>query len=420
MKFTIFTTGCKANQWDSYVIHQRLKEAGLSPSAQGHADLAVINGCTLTERAEADIRRFISRTRTTGRDVKIVLAGCHGQVYPEKAFGADLVLGQEEKFRSELYISSSGVVRQATRDFSMEKSSFNGSLPGRTRVFFKIQDGCDRFCTYCIVPFSRGRVRSRPADEIREGMRLLKEKGVMEVVLTGIDIAFYRDPSCALDLRGLLRLLESAETPPRIRLSSVDPAYIDKELAAVMASSKKLAPSLHIPLQSGNEEILKKMGRNYSAESIRSTMEMLKGSMETVGIGMDVMVGFPGEDDRAFRDTVHLLESLPVSYLHVFPYSDRKGTRAYEMGDKVADAVKRERVRVLKVMDATKRAVFYGGFVGKQVRIIPEGKVYKGAYLRGYTDNYIPVYVPFEKSIENKVVHVTIKSMQSNTLIGER
>jgi threonylcarbamoyladenosine tRNA methylthiotransferase MtaB len=419
VKFSIFTTGCKANQWDSSVIYQRLKDEGFIPSSQAAAELAIINACTLTERAETDIRRFISRMRGSGRDVRIVLTGCHAQVYPEKAFGADLVLGQKEKFLVEMYRAAPGVVREDTRDFLMEKSCFNGTLPGRTRFFFKVQDGCDRFCSYCIVPYARGRVRSRPLPEIMQGMKTLWQKGIKEVVLTGIDIASYRDEAGGSDLKGMLRHLAEGECPPRIRLSSVDPGYIDEEFARILASSDKFAKSVHIPLQSASEGVLKRMGRRYGAESVKAAVKTLKSAVKTIGIGMDVMVGFPGEEEKDFLDTLHFLEAFPVSYLHVFPYSDRRGTRAYEMQDKVAESTKRERVRVLKRLDGRLREDFYKSFIGSRMRIVPEGKIYKGLYMRGYTDNYIPVYLPFQKSLENKVIDVTIVGMQSNMLYGE-
>ncbi len=418
--FHIFTTGCKANQWDSYIIAEGLKAEGLVPGGTAAADIAVINGCTLTQRAEADIRRHINRIRQTGRGIKVVLTGCHGQVYPERSFGADLVLGQEEKFAAPLYSGAVGVVRREGRDFSMDKGSFSGPMPARTRFFFKIQDGCDRFCSYCIVPYGRGRVRSRPLQEIIEGMAVIKARGVKEVVLTGIDIASYRDDVTGTDLVGLLHILEGVETPQRIRLSSVDPGYINEELASLLAASGKLAKSIHIPLQSADGDILKRMGRRYGAESIRWLMEMLKERVETIAVGMDVLVGFPGEDEAAFQETFRFLESIPVSYLHVFPYSDRPGTPASRMEEKVPASVKRERVALLRALDGRKREVFYRGFLGAKVSVIPEGKVYKGAYLRGYTENYIPVYLPYEKSIENKVVDVTIKGMRANLLFGER
>ncbi len=378
MNFFIFTTGCKSNQWDSYVIAGNLKREGLLPDSLERAELVIVNGCTLTEKAETDIRRFIQRTRSVNPEAKVVLTGCHAQVYPERPFGADLVLGQKEKFQIVDLLGETGCKSERTRDFPLEDVAINGPFKDRTRFFFKIQDGCDRFCTYCIVPYARGRARSRPAAEVVEGMARLKERGVQEVVLTGIDIASYKDPASGCSFRGLLKLLESVDTPARIRLSSVDPTCIDEEFAEIAEGSKKLARSIHIPLQSADANVLKRMGRSYSQDKIRWIVSTLQQRVRDIGIGMDVMVGFPGEDNDAFLETYRFLESLSVFYLHVFPYSDREGTKASLMGDKVGEASKKERVRKLKKLDATKREAFYRRFLGEQVSIIPEGKLYKG------------------------------------------
>jgi threonylcarbamoyladenosine tRNA methylthiotransferase MtaB len=418
MNFFIFTTGCKANQWDAYVMAKNLKEEGHAATPLEQADLVVVNACALTSKAETDTRRFIERARRLRADAKIVLAGCHGQVFGERPFGADLVLGHNEKFEIARFTDQTGCVVQRTRDFSMEPFEIDGTIKERTRFFFKIQDGCDRFCTYCIVPYTRGKARSRPSSDVLQGMARLKEKGIREVVLTGIDVGSYKDPESGASFKGLLRLLEHMETPARIRLSSVDPGCIDEELGQIIGASRKLTPSIHIPLQSGDDRTLRRMARPYSTEEIRNKVETLTRLVPGIGIGMDVMVGFPGEDDGAFEQTRTFLESLGIFYLHVFPYSDREGTRAYGMGDKVPAVTKRMRVRTLKELDARKREAFYRRHIGKEANLIPESKRYKGVYMRGYTDNYIPVYLPYRKSLENNLITITIERMEGNILIG--
>jgi threonylcarbamoyladenosine tRNA methylthiotransferase MtaB len=419
MTFHIFTTGCKSNQWDSYVMAGSLKEEGLVPGSIERADVVVVNGCTVTEKAERDIRRFIQRVRAVNPGAKVVLAGCHAQVYPERGFGSDLVLGQKEKFEIAGLLGVAGCVRESTRAFPMEEATINGTFRDRTRFFLKIEDGCDRFCTYCIVPYARGKVRSRPSAAIVEDMARLKAKGIQEVVLTGIDIASYRDPASGLSFKRLLVLLESIETPPRIRLSSVDPGCVDEEFVQTLETSRKIAHSIHIPLQSGDTGVLKRMGRPYTPPDVRTIVSMLQRRISDIGIGMDVMAGFPGEDDEAFLETYRFIEALDIYYLHVFPYSDRKGTKAYLMGDKVPESIKKQRVRKLKELDARKREAFLRRFIGRHVSIIPEGKLYKGKYMRGYADNYLPVYIPFQKDLENNLITVRIESMEGNILIGE-
>jgi threonylcarbamoyladenosine tRNA methylthiotransferase MtaB len=418
MKFFIFTTGCKANQWDSHVIASNLKESGLSQAGLPAADLVIINACSLTGRAETDARRFIQRARQTSPAARIALVGCHAQAYRERDFGADLVLGQEEKFDPGRYLNELGRFVSEGRKFAVEKAPSDGVQRERTRFFFKIQDGCNKFCTYCVVPRARGEVRSRPADEIEAFMRSLKEKGIKEVVLTGIDVAAYRDPSSGMDLKSLLARFETMDTPPRIRLSSVDPEYIDDEFIGIMAASVKIARSIHIPVQSGCDAVLRAMGRRYGSDLVASVVERLTAHVGGIGIGMDIMVGFPGEDDEGFEQTYRFIEALDIFYLHVFPFSEREGTRACGIPGKVTEAVKKERVKRLRALDEKKRESFARRFIGEKLQVIPEGKVCKDGLVKGFSDNYLPVYLPCEKTLENNLVEVTIKGIQGSRLIG--
>ena len=420
MKFHIFTTGCKANQWDSYVLSGLLKERGLASTSVADADLIVVNGCTVTKRAETDIRRFVRRAKEANPRARVVLAGCHAQVYPERPFGADLVLGQKEKFEMERYFGMAAAERETTRDFPLEPCFLTGMPEDRTRFFLKVQDGCDRFCSYCIVPYARGKVRSRPVPEVLAAMERLTAFDVKEVVLTGIDLGSYRDPQTGADLKGLLGALETADTPARIRLSSVDPTCIDESFVNdTLLTSRKLMKSIHMPLQSGSDRILAAMNRRYTADTIRGIVASLQRQIPDIGIGMDVMVGFPGEDEAAFQETRALIDVLDLYYLHVFPYSDREGTRASRMPGKIPRSVKMERVREMKALDARKRASFAERFIGRTLRVLLEGKLYKGRYMRGYTESYVPVYVPYDKELENNLIDVTIKGVQQNVLMGE-
>jgi threonylcarbamoyladenosine tRNA methylthiotransferase MtaB len=418
--FHLFTTGCKANQWDSFLISEKLKQAGYIQAPLARADVLIINGCTLTQRAERDIRRFVQHCRATRPGSKIILAGCQAQVYPENNFGADLILGHQEKFEVAGLIERTGLVVTAGRDLSLEEWTPRGIGSGRTRFFFKIQDGCDRFCSYCIVPFARGKARSRPAPDVLQGMAFLKKKGIREVVLTGIDIASYRDASSGLGLAGLISRLEGADTPPRIRISSIDPMYLTDEVIDTIGASEKVMPSMHIPLQSGCDRILKEMRRPYSCGQISDLVQRLGERMPTVGIGMDVMVGFPGETERDFDRTHEFIDSLDIYYLHVFPYSDRQGTRASTIEPKVSEAVKKERVTRLKKLDAVKRTKFYRKFLGRRLWIIPEGKQTRDGMMKGYSENYIPVFLPYQKTLENNIIEVTIRELKNNLPFGER
>lgn len=418
MKYYVHTTGCKANQWDTYVLSGGLKRAGMSKSSLKDADIVIINACTLTDGAERDIRRFINRTRRENEAARIILTGCHGQVYPDRSFCADLVLGHEEKFHIAEFLDKNGVFRSERDTFSLEQARVDSLPAGKTRFFLKIQDGCNNFCSYCIVPYARGNPRSRPARQIMEAMKDLKKKGVKEVVLTGIEISAYRDSVTGMGLKGLLKTFTCAETPPRIRISSVDPLFIDNEFIDIIAESEKIVKSLHIPLQSGSDGILKSMGRHYTRAHMCGLIEKLVDRIPHIGIGLDVIVGFPGEDADKFGETMEFLESAPVHYLHVFPFSARAGTIAAEMGGKIPEMEKKKRVRLLRDLDGIKRQAFYRRFMGSTMRVIPEGKIYRGKYMRGYTDNYLPVYLPYEKKLENCLVEVTIEGAEDGLLIG--
>ncbi len=416
--FFIHTTGCKANQWDSSVIAENLKMAGFTRASLNRADIVVINACTVTEGAVRDTRRLVNRARRENAGAKIVLAGCHGQVYPENSFGADLVLGQAEKFSADNFIGKEGCFVSSMDSLAIEQRPRKLLMEGRTRFFLKIQDGCDRFCSYCIVPYARGNPRSRPLKEIVEIMGELNAQGVQEAVLTGIEISAWRDPESGLGLGRLLEMLEDVPTPRRIRLSSIDPVMLDDTFIETVARSRKLSRSFHVSLQSASDEVLSAMGRPYRKKEIRDLMERLSGRIGDAGIGMDVIAGFPGENEERFRETFSFLESSGIYYLHVFPFSPRPGTKAALMGGNVPQDVKKQRVKLLKELDAKKREAFHRRFMGSVARIVPEGKRYRERYMRGYTDNYIPVHIPYDKKLENRMIQVRIDRIENGSVIG--
>jgi threonylcarbamoyladenosine tRNA methylthiotransferase MtaB len=419
MRYYLHTTGCKANQWDSYVIDDRIRSEGFVRSGLAEADVIVINACTVTGGAERDLRRFINRARRMNGKALVVLVGCHAQVNPDDMCGADILLGQGEKFDIARYLQKGGSHVADTRQFTLEQGPSSRPRQERTRFFLKIQDGCDAFCSYCVVPFARGKPRSRPVPEITSILGNLYVQGIGEAVLTGIEISAYRDPESGIGLKELLRMLEAKDTPPRLRLSSIDPLYTDDVLIDIVASSKKLARSFHIPMQSGCDRVLKDMNRSYSASYMKDLIERLTKRIDGVGIGIDVIVGFPTEDDGAFDETFRLIDALPVYYLHVFPYSPRRGAIASKRWSDLPEAVKKSRVKALKTLDLAKRRAFSERFLEKEVSIIPEGKVYWGSHVRGYTENYLPVYVRREKTLENILTRVRIKEIRRDLLFGE-
>ncbi|MCX8110869.1 MAG: tRNA (N(6)-L-threonylcarbamoyladenosine(37)-C(2))-methylthiotransferase MtaB [Syntrophorhabdaceae bacterium] len=419
MKFFLKTTGCRANQWDSYVISNLLMDRGHTRSHMDVADVCIINACTLTENAERDIKRFINQCRSKNPGARIIIAGCHGEVYPERDYGADLLIGNREKFDISDYIHLDGTIRGKDNSTSIEKAYIKGVQAGKTRFFLKIQDGCDRFCTYCVVPFARGRPRSRPVDEVLGALKALKAKGIKEVVLTGIEISAYRDHERDINLKGLLMLLEESETPDRIRLSSIDPLYIDDEFIEILRESKKIAPSIHISAQNFSDKILRLMARHYTGDYLIDMINRLIKRVDGIGIGIDIIAGFPSEEEDDFIKTCKVIDSLDIYYLHVFSFSPREKTEASKMPHHVPGNIKKQRVSILKAIDRKKRLSFYERFIGKKAVIIPEAKIYRDNLIRGYTDNFIPVYLPYKKTLENRLIEVKIKGLKDGLLIGE-
>lgn len=417
--FFIHTTGCRANQWDSSVIAGNLEGAGYAPAGVDRADLVVINACTVTEGAVRDTRRFINRVRRENPGAKVVLAGCHGQAYPDNSFGADLVLGQAEKLSPDRYAAAGGTFVGSRESLAMDKAPEEPAMAGKTRFFFKIQDGCDRFCSYCVVPYARGGPRSRTLAEILRTMEALTVRSIQEVVLTGIEISAWRDPESGAGLTELVTVLEDAPTPPRIRLSSVDPLMFDMTFVETAASSRKLARSFHIPLQSASDTVLAAMRRPYRQKDVKNILDRVLARMPDAGIGMDVIAGFPGETEDLFDETRVFLDSYPIYYLHVFPYSSRPGTAAALMDATVPRGTAKKRVKVLKDIDARKRDAFHRRFTGSRARIIPEGKRRLGRYMRGYTDNYMPVHIPYDSGLENRMLEVRIDRVEGGIVLGE-
>ncbi len=419
MKYFIYTTGCRSNQYDSYVLEENLKKEGHLPASFEEADLFIVNACTVTESAERDGKRFIRKVREKKPDAKIILTGCHAQVYPERNFGAELVLGQKEKFQIVNFLDRSGTYVSELNDGELYDWPIGlSTYQKRTRFFLKIQDGCDRFCSYCVVPYARGKPKSRSVNQILNLMGELKDLGIKEVVLSGIEISLYHDPTCGLDLKGLLRLLEEAKTPERIRLSSVDPLYVDSEFINIMASSKKITPSIHLSVQSASDVILERMGRKYNRSYLEEVIQELKAKVKNIGIGMDIIVGFPGEGEAEFLETLKFVESMDIYYLHVFPFSSREKTFASRMDRMVDEVVKRKRVKIMKDLDRRCRLSFFEKNLGKRLSVLPENKVSQEGYMKGFSENYIPVFIPYDSRLIQQLVSVCVSEIKDGRVFG--
>ena len=402
---TIATLGCKVNQFESEAIIDSLEHQGYRTVPFGDpADITLINTCTVTHRADFQSRQMVRKALRFSPNSLVIVTGCYAQVDPQ-AFaemkGVTCLLGNREKVLiSELLpqIEQGRVERLQISDIEKETQFLDVPLTSfhrHTRAFLKIQDGCDAHCSYCIVPHARGRSRSLSPERIIEHCALLKEKGFKEVVLTGIHIGAYgQDISPPFSLEKLLERLEQAETPPRIRLSSIEPLDFSPALISFLTQSAKVCPHLHIPIQSADDDILRKMNRNYASSFLSSLIHELHRRIPQISLGVDVIVGFPGETEEQFQHTQELIENLPLSYLHVFPFSRRKGTPAFRFPRQVRDSVITERAEILRTLGKRKRQSFYERFLHQELNVLVQDRQDKRTgYWKGLSRNYVPVLI---------------------------
>ncbi len=422
MRVAIVTLGCKVNQYESRALQEALERRGhVVVPLEEAPDVVVVNSCTVTHRSDRDTRAWVRRARRARPGVRVVVTGCYAQVDPEalRALEVDAVVGTADKASVPEIVDRgwSGVrVTPVDRARPLEPEPVS-RFAGRARAFLKVQDGCEAFCAYCIVPYARGPSRSLPPREVEAGLARLRDAGHGEVVLTGVHLGLWgRDLDPPRTLEDLLALAERSGVP-RVRLSSLEPQEIGAGLIGRLARSEVLCPHLHIPLQSGSDRVLEAMGRPYRVEAFRRLVEELARSVPGICLGFDVIVGFPGESEEDFRDTVELLESLPVAYLHVFPFSPRRGTRAYTMGGRVPEAEVGRRARVLRDLSARKREAFWRGQIGRVGRALAEGAAGEG-WLRLRTRNYVPVRARWEGEPPGHEVLVRLEAVRSGWIEG--
>ena len=408
----VATLGCKVNQFESEALMDSLEQRGyvLVPFGEG-ADITIINTCTVTHRADFQSRQLIRRAFRSNPKSLIVVTGCYSQVEPESIAGIEGVqylLGNREKGQIPdlIPLMQKGDFPRIQISDIGEETLFSDiplhSFHRHTRAFLKIQDGCNARCSYCIVPFARGRSRSLPPEKVLERLRVLKERDFKEVVLTGIHIGSYGlDLVPPFSLEKLLRQLEEEETPHRIRLSSIEPGDFSQDLISTLSQSGKVCPHLHVPIQSGDDEILRRMNRDYDRPFLSDLIQELHLKIPKLSIGADVIVGFPGETEERFQRTYALIESLPVSYLHVFPFSKRKGTPASRFPDQVDAGRIKKRAEGMRELGQQKRQVFYGQFLHQKLPVLVEDRREKetGRW-KGLSRNYIPVLLTHESGSE--------------------
>ena len=396
------TLGCRLNQVESQEMRGLVEKAGYRAVEEGEAaEIYVVNTCTVTSRADFSDRQAIRRIARGSPNALVVVTGCLAQTDPDalaRMPGVDLVIGNQEKYRLPELLASLGkrdrpeVLVERITDARDVPSAPVTRMSGRSRAFVKIQDGCQHRCAFCIVPAARGRSRSQEPAVLVEQVEALVGAGYGEITLTGVDIGHYGwDLSPRTSLAALLGRLAGIEGLRWLRLSSVLPAYFTPELVRAVTTTPTVAPHLHLPLQSGSDRVLRLMRRPYNTAMYRALAERLAAAIPDLGLGADVIVGHPGESDADFEATLALVGDLPLSYLHVFAYSDRKGTEAAKMGDRVPSAVIRERSARLRALGVEKSAAFRRRLLGRAVEVVVlEGRQAEGA-LAGLTSNFVEV-----------------------------
>ncbi|WP_026839804.1 tRNA (N(6)-L-threonylcarbamoyladenosine(37)-C(2))-methylthiotransferase MtaB [Citrifermentans bremense] len=417
----ITTLGCKINQFESAAMTQALEQNGYSMVPfPDKADIYVINSCTVTAKTDAESRRLIRRATRLNPEARVVVTGCYAQMNAEellKLAGVNLILGNSEKKDIVGFLEGiNDQPRAVVSDISLEKTGETAPLETfaeHTRAFLQVQNGCDARCAYCIVPYARGASRSVAVQEALDGMAAFAAQGFQEIVLTGIHLGAYGlDLAPATDLLGLMQKAQEQGAVRRLRIGSVEPTEVSRQLIDFMARSPMVCPHLHLPLQSGSDSVLSRMNRGYNTALFREVVQSLASAMPEVCIGSDVIAGFPGESDREFDETYRFIDSLPLAYLHVFPFSQRPGTPAATMAPQVHPKVIKERAEALRVLSERKKSDYAAGFVGRELRVL----VQKGE--KGLSRNYLTVLIEEGKGLVNREVTVQVTGAKGGELTG--
>ena len=411
---TFYTLGCKLNFSETSTIARQLDEHGFQKvNFEQGADVYVINTCSVTDNADKKCRKVVKEALKFNPGAFVAIVGCYAQLKPQEIAGipgVDVVLGAAEKFNliahlSDLTKRSRGEVHNTRiKEVSTYQSAY--SVGDRTRSFLKVQDGCDYFCSFCTIPLARGKSRSDTVANVIKQAEEIVAKGVKEIVLTGVNIGDF-GVNTGETFYDLLKGLEQVEGITRLRISSIEPNLLTNEIMELASVSKQIVPHFHIPLQSGSDKLLKLMRRKYLRELYANRVATIKKLMPHACIGVDVIIGFPGETHEDFLDTYTFLNELDVSYLHVFTYSERVNTTAYKMEGVVPMNERNERSKMLHILSDKKRRFFYEQHLGKTFNVLFEAEQ-DGSFMHGFTDNYIKVKTTYDPLLVNEVTEVEL------------
>jgi threonylcarbamoyladenosine tRNA methylthiotransferase MtaB len=425
LRASFHTLGCRLNQAETATISDSFAARGYSIVAYGdETDVCVINTCSVTEGAEAKCRQAVRAVLRHSPQAYVVVTGCYAQVGVEALrhmAGVDLIVGTEHKMRlvdlldlpqksGQPYVVHSQKISRG--DFTVDGV---GLYTDHTRANLKVQDGCNFACAFCIIPFTRGGARSRQLEDIVREAHGLVERGHREVVLTGVNIGTYS--SAGHGLLDVLQALERVDGLERLRISSIEPTTVSESVVDWMATSSKLCPYLHVPVQSGDDQVLQRMKRHYTRAEFVAFVERVVTRVPDVCLGTDVMVGFPGEDARAFSNTRTLLADLPLAYCHVFSYSERPHTYAQRYTDTVPPPMVQERSRILRELSGRKKAAFYRQYLGRTMQVLFEQREDSGLFT-GFSDNYIRVGVATQDDMANQLLPVQLCGVEPGLAIG--
>jgi threonylcarbamoyladenosine tRNA methylthiotransferase MtaB len=425
-QFAIATLGCKVNQYDSAIIEARLRARGMTRrDFSERADVYIVNTCTITDRADVESLRLARRARRLNPNARIVMTGCLAQASPDvlaKAAEVDAVVGLGRLDDLDRAVASEAGERVMVTNLRKVKAPIEMAavtLDGHTRAFLKLQEGCDQFCSFCIVPFSRGSSRSVEPRRVMSALDDLHARGIKEVVLTGVHLGGYgKDLEPPVELAELLEMIAERCPIERVRISSLDPEELSDRIIEIISSSERFCPHLHLPLQSGDDETLSRMRRRYHRDDFRDRVERVLDAWPDAAIGTDLIVGFPGETPSHFESYFNFVESLPLAYFHVFPYSVRAGTTAAKFSGRVKPAEIKRRAALIRELGDCKRVEFARRSLGAKLKVLLEERGPNGE-LRGYSRNYVRVATQGPEELINREVEVEASSVEGAQLAGE-
>lgn len=410
-KVAYYTLGCKLNFSETSTISRQLEDIGfIKTNFDNKADLYVINTCSVTENANKECRRIIRKVKRTAPESMVVITGCYAQLKPESISvieGVDMVVGANDKFKIPDLLKNYKPKTTEIHGCSINNLDYHSSfsLNDRTRSFLKIQDGCDYTCSYCTIPFARGKSRCDSIENIVANANKIAKNGIKEIVITGVNIGDYKyEDKKFIDV---IKELEKVKGITRYRISSIEPNLITDEIIEFVRKSSKFMPHFHIPLQSGSDVILAKMRRRYNSELYRNKILKIYNEIPNVSIGVDVIVGFPDETDVEFTESMNFIKDLPVSYLHVFSYSERENTKALLLKNPVDKYKRSERSKILRMLSSKLQRNFYLKSLGTTKNVLFEQED-KNGFLFGFTENYIKIKVPFNKILSKTQQEVYI------------